>query len=201
MKCEGMMIIGLTLLAFLSRAATPQLKPEEHKATGSIIGHVEGGVPTGGLRDASVYILTLEQSKRLREMDSAAYARAHRPGVGAEESMGLQQNSVEAMADLVLKLPHTALGKSNSAGNFVFAALSAGRRYYIVAVREGEDGVFLAARVTPVLKSGQRLRINLRIDAPWEERLKVEWPMDSLRKFKSILPFEVSRDLTFLGSR
>jgi hypothetical protein len=105
-------------------------------------------------------------------MDESAYKRAHAPGIREDEAGAIDSRNVDALSDLIPKLPRTAFGKSDNRGTFVFRNLPCGGRYYLVALHIHESGVFFAAKITSVLKDGEKVKVDLRDDAPWNERFQ-----------------------------
>ncbi len=163
----------LFTVALVSMArAVPGSWLGDQKTTGRIDGKVTAAYTNEGFRGASVYVFTLSESKRLRQIDEDAYKRAHAPGTDARQAAHIEANTLDALSDLVPTLPHTALTKTDTKGNYVVKDLPAGRRYYVLAVLVSEDGLFLAAGITPLLNNGQELRFNLRNDNPWQDRFR-----------------------------
>jgi hypothetical protein len=164
------MLLTATLLC-LARG-DPRPLQGEHKATGTIYGrfaYTDEGYP-----GASVYFFTLSQSKRLREIDKDAYTRAHAPGITEGQARAIRAHVQDELTDVVSTLPHTALTKTDSKGAYAFKNLPAGKQYYALAVLVAEDGLFLAGGITPLLKDGQKLRFDLRIDSRWEDRFRAK---------------------------
>ena len=172
---------GVVLIACLwivpSQSAAqegPQGPLGEKSGVGTIYGTVVQALGENRLHNMPVYIFTLAQSRRLREMDESAYKRAHATGIGEDEAGAIDSRNEDALADLAPKLPRTAFGKSDNRGIFVFRNLPCGERYYLVALHIHESGVFLAAKISPVLKDGEKLKVDLRDDVPWNERFKAD---------------------------
>ncbi len=158
----------LSLLMASSRSGGqhgPEGQALDHQWRGTIFGTVITAFGEAKLRNVSVYVYTLAQSRRLREMDENAYKRAHAPGIANDEAGAIESRGEDALADQIPKLPRTAKGKSDNRGVFAFRNLPTGRRYCLVALDIAEDGIFLAAIVTPMLKDGQELKVDLRDDA------------------------------------
>jgi hypothetical protein len=165
-------VILITVPLLCLAADVPRPLQVEHKETGTIYGkfaYVDQGYP-----GAAVYIFTLSQGKRLREIDEDAYKRAHAPGITEGQARAIRAHVQDELTDVVSTLPHTALTKTDSKGAYAFKNLPAGRRYYLLAVQVAEDGLFLAGGITPLLKDGQKVRFDLRIDSRWEDRFRAK---------------------------
>lgn len=141
---------------------------------GTIYGTVVQAFGETRLRNVPIYVFTLAQSRRLREMDESAYRRAHAPGIADDDAGAIESRGEDALAARIPKIPRTAFGKSGSQGVFVFHNLPSGKRYYLVAVHAHESGLFLAIKVTALLKDGERLKVDLRDDVPWKERFRTD---------------------------
>jgi hypothetical protein len=176
------MRLGIRSLLVISLFMAPGRSGGQHRPNGQALddqgrGTISGTVFTAfheaKLRNVSVYVYTVAQSRRLREMDEDAYKRAHAPGIANDEAGAIESRGEDALANQIPKLPRTAKGRSNNRGEFAFRNLPTGRRYCLVALDIAEDGIFLAAIVTPMLMDGQELKVDLRDDVPWKERFKV----------------------------
>jgi hypothetical protein len=42
----------------------------------------------------------------------------------------------------------------------------------LVAFQTNESGIILAVKFTPVLKDGEKLKVDIREDVPWKDRFK-----------------------------
>lgn len=166
----NIILITATLLC-LARGAPRPLHGEQ-KTTPTLYGKVTAGYINQGFRGAHVYIFTMSGSKRLRQIDEEGYSRAHAPGVDEREAEAIEIRTRESLSELVSTLPHTALTKTDSKGNYAVNNLAAGRRYYVIVDLVSEDGLFLAAGITPILQEGQRVRFDLRDDSPWQDRFR-----------------------------
>jgi hypothetical protein len=144
------------------------------QCSGTIYGTVVQAFGENKLSNMRVYVFTLVQSRRLREMDQDAYKRAHAPGLAGGADARIEDQNTGALVDLIPKLPRSALGKSDSRGTYSIPNLPCGQRYCIVTFLVHESGVFFAAKVTPVLKDGVKLKVDLRDDVPWSERFKAD---------------------------
>ena len=161
---NSIVVIMVAMFSSILTLAAPL--PGGHKTAGIIYGRF--AYTTQGYSGAHVYIFTLTQSRRLRQIDEDAYARAHEPGVDERNAAAIEANVRDSLSDLVTTLPHTGATKTDSNGFYRFKNLPQGKRYYVLAVQVAEDGLFLAAGTTPVLN--QKVRFDLRIDSPWQNR-------------------------------
>ena len=169
----------ITLAVMAIGASTSAHDPGSSRPRGNatIQGRVLSKYPQGMQQGhhVPVYLFTLQQSKRLRELDRQAFERATRPGADQGEIARATTQLFDAFADLVPKLPRTALTKTDDAQGFYrFQNVPPGRRYYVMAWVVMEDGTFLAAGVTPVLKTGDNVAFDLRDDTPWGTRFQIK---------------------------
>jgi hypothetical protein len=170
-----MLVICLLMIAGPSpgQEAPQTQQGEGSKGSGTIYGSVIQVLLDHRVGGASVYVFTLAQSRRLREMDEAAYRRAHAPGLLEGEDAAIEERNEGALVNLIPKFPRTAMAYSNIRGEYLFPNLPSGRRYCLVAFQVNESGVIFAVKVTPVLKNGEKLKVDIREDVPWKERFKV----------------------------
>ena len=135
------------------------------RGSGGISGRVSSQF-VSGIAGATVYLFTVEQSSRIQNLREKAREVMR---VRAEDSVTVT-NAVagfyDQMADLVPRLPRVAKMKTNSKGTYNFQRVSAGKKYQVVFMDIGEDGVHFGAVTTPTVKPGQDLQIHLS-DGVW----------------------------------
>ena len=170
----GKLVVMLLPSAVLPGGAVAQM-PSPPVTTGTIAGRVVTAYVEKGVPKASVYLLTLDQSKPLRAREERAYKRAHQQGMDPDQVGTVEQNDLDELAAILPKLSHVAIAKSNTDGAYAFKGVPSRKPYYVAALKVKEDGVFYAAKATRVLKDGETLKLDLRDDAPWEERFRVGW--------------------------
>ncbi len=163
-----MLVLWSTILGVPHPAVAGQ------RTKGTIWGRVTAAYIDDGFGDASVYVFTLTQSKRVRQVDEEAYRRAHARGIDPRQAAAIEADNLDALAAMVPTLTHAAKTRTDSKGRYAVTGIPAGRRYYVVAMRVSEDGFFFAAGVTPMLNAAQKLRFDLRDDEPWEKRFKLD---------------------------
>src|SRR5258708_6929349 len=81
----------VSLVMVCSGLRSSQGQGVAHGASGTVYGKVVAAYFGGGVRNASVYLFTLNQSKRLREMDESAYRRAQASGINEDEASSIKQ--------------------------------------------------------------------------------------------------------------
>jgi hypothetical protein len=116
--------------------------------------HKSKGIP--------VYLFDLQQSAPLRHLVRSTQRRLRSIGQGNARTVNLEIEFFDKVAELVPRLPSTAKTRSNEAGTFKLSEVPSGKRYYVVSVDITEDGVFYGATLTPTLKPGQQLQIEVR---------------------------------------
>jgi len=169
--------LALALFVALGQLEAQQNAPPESgkgRCNGTIYGMIVQALGENRLSNMPVYVFTLRQSRRLREMDESAYNRAHAKGLAPGVESRIEDQNTDALVDLIPKLPRSALGKSDGRGAFSIPNLPCGQPYYLVSFGIHESGVFLAVKVTPVLKNGESIKVELRDDVPWSERFKAD---------------------------
>jgi len=168
------MSIAFGLFVALGQSTAQQRAPADsgkQRCSGAIYGTVVQALGERPLTNMLVYVFTLAQSRRLREMDESAYARARTPG---GENVEMEEQNDSAVIDLIPKLPRTALVKSDSRGTFGIPRLPCGQRYCLVSFIVTEGGLILAAKVTPMLKNGETMKIELPENGQMRDRFKPE---------------------------
>lgn len=171
-------ILAFALFAAFGETPAQQSVPADSgkaQCSGTIYGTVVQAYGERKLNNMPVYVFTLAQSRRLREMDEVAYKRAHGPGLAEGADAPIEDQNEAALIDLIPKLPRTAFGKSDSRGAFSFSPLPCGQRYYLASFVVTESGLILAIKITPLLKNAERMKVDLRQGGEgWDERFKAE---------------------------
>jgi len=67
----------------------------------------------------------------------------------------------------VPRLLRTARTKTDARGCYRFNDVPAGTKYQIVGVSVEEDGTIIVVGMTPKLKAGEKLRLDLSENDPW----------------------------------
>src|SRR5690348_8464837 len=102
---NSIVVIMVAMFSSILTLAAPL--PGGHKTAGIIYGRF--AYTTQGYSGAHVYIFTLTQSRRLRQIDEDAYARAHAPRVDERKAAAIEANVRDSLSDLVATLPHTGV--------------------------------------------------------------------------------------------
>jgi hypothetical protein len=168
----SVLFLTCSLAPDISCARPPRAPGEESGASS-----VSGKVVLHGYwvaKKMPVYAFTLEQSKPLRELEEQAYSRVHAPGARETETARIEIAHIDALSQLIPKLPRVAKAETGENGIYRFPNLPPGRRYQLVALSVEEDGVYFATAFTPALKPGGKVSVDLRDDIPWEERFRVK---------------------------
>jgi hypothetical protein len=145
MQMRTIFAFTISLLVLCSGSKAGQLQHATQGDTGTIYGRFVAAYCACGVAAASVYVMTLSQSKRPRGIEEEAYARAHAPGVDENHAESIEWNDLDRLVDLVPQLPRVAMTNSDRNGRFVLRSLPAGKRYYVVAFVVREDGMIFAA--------------------------------------------------------
>ena len=124
--------------------------------------------PTAGI---PVYLIALEDAAGLTKLQQEAYQQAHRAGLDERQAGLAARKYYDHALGLVLRLRGRAkaVTKSDKNGFYRFLGVPVGKAYKIIAVEPYEDDVILAIQTTPVVKPGQRLRLDLNDQDPWWE--------------------------------
>lgn len=112
--------------------------------------------------DQPVYLFDWEQSAPLRRLLRKTNMRLRSLGADNIGTHTVEGDFYDKAADLVPKLPLLAKARSDKSGAYSFSEVPPGKRYYVVSLDISEDGVFYAAAPTPVVKPGERLRVDIR---------------------------------------
>jgi len=121
-----------------------------------------------------VYLFTLDQSARVRQLEREAYKRSHKTGATEDEASRIVGELVDTLDKIIPKLPRTAITRTNRKGFYRFERIPPATRYHVIAFGQWEDGNYIAARITPLIKEGEKLELDLRDDTPWEEQFLVK---------------------------
>ncbi len=118
-----------------------------------------------------VYLFTLSQSRGLQAIQRRARDRRNQlDAVGAEIGQTMA-GYLGSAAELVPRLPRTAMVKTDSKGFYRFGSVPASRQYQVVATTTEEDGLIFVQSVTPIVGPGEVLHLDLHEtdDNDWTE--------------------------------
>ncbi len=122
------------------------------------------------LRNLTVYLFTLDQSKPLLELQRRCRRSMARPGVSARNAFAAYnvcQKSLSDAADLAPRLASTASTKTDADGVYKFEGVLPARRYQVVSVKVEADEPSVITGLTPKLKANQRAKLDLSENDPW----------------------------------
>jgi hypothetical protein len=134
----------------------------------SVIEGVGRSVEARPFRNVTVYLLDLEQSKPLQELQHQCRTATAKPGndfVAVNVCLGGLSEAVK----LVPSLPSTARAQSDRDGVYKFESVPPGRRYQVVCVLVDEGEPVVLVGLTPKLKPGKRVTLDLRENDPWTD--------------------------------
>jgi integrase len=115
-------------------------------------------VPVGPLR---VYLFTLEQSRPLQALQRKARERRSQLGAVGPEMGQMMAAYLGSAAELVPRLTRTAVARTQQRGSYRFEHVPSGKQYQVVALAWREDGLIFIQAVTPLLRPGEALLLDL----------------------------------------
>ncbi len=118
-----------------------------------------------------LYLFTPEQSGPFRELQRQCNDQVRGSGGGSTIAMLGCIKLLNKAILLIPKLPRVAKATTNNRGFFCFKDVVPGKRYHIIGLGEEEDGEVFVFGVTPVLKPGQRLKLDLSEAKHWTKGL------------------------------
>jgi len=117
----------------------------------------------------TVYLLPVEKSMGLTRLQEESCRRTHRPGISEYEAIDIGQRYLNNAIALIPHLPSISKTETDMRGRYRFPNVPAGKAYKVVALEGYEDGEYFHIRTTTVLKSGEKLRVDLDEREPWWE--------------------------------
>jgi len=135
------------------------------------IGVIEGvgrSVEDRPFRDVTVYLLDLEQSKPLQQLQHKCRTATAKPG-NDFVAVNVCRDGLSEAVKLVSSLPSTSHAQSDRDGVYKFESVPSGRRYQVVCALMDEGDPVVLVGLTPKLKPGQRVTIDLRENDPWTD--------------------------------
>lgn len=119
-------------------------------------------------RNVNVYLFDLEQSKPLLELQRKCRTATARPG-NDFVAVNTCQGGLADAVKLVPGLTYTARVQSDRDGMYKFENVAEGRRYQVVSVLMDEGDPVVLVGLTPKLKAGQHVTLDLRENDPWTD--------------------------------
>lgn len=165
-------VIGFVSLVatclFREHSSGEGLQREGASISGTVVNYA-GGAPyrQPNLR---MYLFDWIQSKPLRDLQRKCREAARRGAAAHREATEACGDAMDEAIDLAAKLRNTATTKTDRKGLFRFGNIPPGRRYFVVGPAIlGEGGETFVNGITPVLKPGQKVTIDLSTATPWTE--------------------------------
>jgi len=151
-----------------AKAQTETRTPAAVEGRLTVIEGVGRSVEARPFRNVTVYLLDLDQSKPLQQLQHKCRLETAKPGndfVAVDVCLGGLSEAVK----LVPTLSATARVQSDRDGVYKFESVPPGRRYQVVCVLMDEGDPVVLVGLTPKLKPGQRVTIDLRENDPWTD--------------------------------
>jgi len=134
----------------------------------TVVETVNRTVTTQPLRNLTVYLLTLDQSQPLLELQRRCRKSMARTGAArAFAAYNVCTQCLAEAVELVPRLPSTAATKTDGEGFYKFEGVPPARRYQVVAVKVEDDEPIVITGLTPKLGPQQRATLNLSENDPW----------------------------------
>lgn len=156
-----------------SEKASGQAKPApltsiEGRIT--VVETINKTVGTHPLRNLTVYLFDLDQSKPLQQLQHKCRRATAKPGGGDATAFAAYNVCVDCLGQAVELVPHlssAATTRTDGDGYYKFEDVAPARRYQVVLVKVEDGEPIVIVGLTPKLKAGQRVTIDLRENDPW----------------------------------
>jgi len=136
----------------------------------TVVMNVNRTVSTYPLRNLPVYLFKLEQSRPLQELQRKCRKAMARPGVNPSNAFAAYNVCAQGLSDaveLVPRLPVAAATQTDREGFYHFDGVPSRLRYQVVAVKVEDGEPIVIVGLTPQLKPGQRVKLDLSENDPW----------------------------------
>ena len=131
---------------------------------------------TEPLRNLTVFLFTLDQSKPLLDLERKCRRSMSHPastsraeGSNAFAAYNICMQCLSDAMQLVPRLPATASVKTDADGAYKFEGIEPGRRYQVVSVKTQEDEPTVITGLSQRLKPSQRAKVDLSENDPWTD--------------------------------
>jgi hypothetical protein len=111
------------------------------------------------LRNLTVYLFDLDQSKPLQQLQHKCRKATARPGGGAATAFAAYNTCVDCLSQAVELVPHlnsSGTTPTDGAGYYKFESVSPARWYQVVVVKVEDGDPIVIVGLTPKLKAGDR---------------------------------------------
>ena len=170
----GPPIFGQASAGQASGASTASTAAIEGRIT--VLETVNRVARTSPLRNLTVFLFTLDQSKPLLDLERKCRRSMSHPastskaeGANAFAAYNVCMQCLSDAVQLVPRLPSIASVKTDADGAYKFEGLEPGRRYQVVSVKTQEDEPTVITGLSPRLKASQRAKLDLSENDPWTD--------------------------------
>jgi hypothetical protein len=115
----------------------------------------------------TVYLLDLEQSRPLQELQHKCHMATANQNLDPTSAYNICEQSLADAVKLVPTLASAASTQTDVGGAYIFENVSPARQYQVVSVKVEDDEPVVIVGLTPRLKPGEHVRLNLRENDPW----------------------------------
>jgi hypothetical protein len=124
--------------------------------------------PVGNL---TVYLFKLEQSRPLQELQRKCRGALAQPRLDAIGAYNTCQKCLAEAVELVPRLSYAATTRTSHEGLYRFDHVPPAQRYQVVAVRTEDEEHIVIVGLTPKLRPGQRVTLDLSENEPWTDAI------------------------------
>lgn len=167
-------LLALTEAAWCGERATGQAKPLPPAAIEgriTVIMTVNRTRGTYPVRNLTVYLFKLEESRPLQELQRKCRGALAQPRLDAISAYNTCRKCLAEAVASVPRLSCAATTRTNHEGFYRFDNLSPARRYQVVAVRAEDEEHIVIVGLTPKLRPGQRVTLDLSENEPWTDAI------------------------------
>jgi hypothetical protein len=172
-RCVGSLLVSALTAAWYCKPAAGQARaapPAAVEGRITVVMNVNRTVSTYPLRDLPVYLFKLEQSRPFEELQRKCRKAMARSGGGPSVAFAAYNVCATSLSDaveLVPRLPAGATTQTDREGFYHFDAVPSRQRYQVVAVKVEDDEPIVIVGLTPPLKPGQGVKLDLSENDPW----------------------------------
>ncbi len=165
------LVVSTTLLPLLVAFAGRQPTAGEASAGATVYGTVFAywGPELRPAQGITVYLIPAQKSVGLTRLQEESCRRLHRSGISEHEANVIGGRYLNNAIALIPHLPSISKTKTDRRGVYRFPNVPAGKVYKVVGLQPYEDHEYFEIRTTGVLRSGEKLRVDLDERDPWWE--------------------------------
>lgn len=126
---------------------------------------------THPVRNLTVYLFKLEASRPLQELQRKCRGALAQPRLDAIGAYNTCQKCLVEAVELVPRLSSAATARTDHEGFYRFDNVPPARRYQVVAVRTEEEEHIVIVGLTPKVRPGQRVILDLSENEPWTDAI------------------------------